>query len=187
MASYFSRQRYDQCYNTEFINQQVNPGKYNVNPEVAENNSICHSLNGPRANRNNVTGELGKNDLVYRTDIESMLYNLDVPVSRCMDKQTLVEKNERLKKISKENKSEDCKNNAFSYTRLNEPALFVRDAEYKRYGHPIIDPINWVFNGINGTEQAGNERFGVNTKLKAKDSVMPPNFNVESELIGNKK
>ena len=36
MASYFSRKIYDNCYNIEFIDQQVNPCKYRTYEPLLE-------------------------------------------------------------------------------------------------------------------------------------------------------
>jgi len=185
MASHFARKIYDNCYSLEFIDQQVNPCKYRTYEPYAENNEKCHALNGPRANKARSTGELGNTNIVYRTDIESQLFNLDVPDSRCITLKTVKEKNERLAKIAKSQKVNysECGNNQDTiYSRLDIPVNDFRSIYINRYEHPIIDPTEFVYYGTANTEQVGNQRWGVNTQLAAKNKVNPPNMKPFSEL-----
>lgn len=179
MSGYYTRKPYDQCYNIEFINQQVNPCKYRIEPNYGENNSRCQTVNGPRSNKKRSTGELGNTDAIYRTDIESQLFNLDIPDSRCVTMKTMKEKNERLAKVAANknieynmcNKIEDI-----NYTRLDNPANNLRSVYINRYDFPIIDPTEFVYYGITGTSQINNNRFGENSQLTAKDNISAPNY-----------
>ena len=185
MASHFSRKIYDNCYNVEFIDQQVNPCKYKIYEPYAENREKCHALNGPRANKSKSTGELGDTNIGYRTEIESQLYNLDIPDSRCMKPHTIIEKNERLAKIAnsqKINYKECNKNQDTLYSRLDIPVNNYRSIYINRYGYPIIDPREFVYYGTPNTEQIDNQRWGVNTQLQAKDRISRPNMNPVSSL-----
>jgi hypothetical protein len=185
MSGYNTRKIYDNCYTVEFIDQQVNPAKYRTLDEFAEIKGKCHALNGPRANKSRSTGELGNTSLVYRTDVESQLFNLDVPDSRCITLNTMNEKNERLKRITdkqKTNYSVCDKNQDYKYSRLDIPVNNFRSVEINRFSYPIIDPKEFVYYGTSNTEQVGNQRFGVNTQLQAKDKVMKPNMNPNSQL-----
>ena len=56
MAGIYARKMYDDCYNIEFIDQQVNPCKYRTLNEFAENKLPCFSNNGPRSNKPRGTG-----------------------------------------------------------------------------------------------------------------------------------
>ena len=186
MSGYNTRKIYDNCYSVEFIDQQVNPSKYRTLVEFAEVNGKCYSLNGPRANKARSTGELGNTTKAYRTDIESQLYNLDVPDSRCITLNTMKEKNERLKRIANEQKvnyTQCNKKQDFNYSRLEIPVNNFRSVEINRFGFPIIDPKEFVYYGTPNTEQIGNQRFGINTQLQAKDKVSKPDMNPKSELI----
>lgn len=187
MAGIYSRKIYDNCYNVEFINQQVNPCKYQTYVPFAENNEKCNALNGPRANKTRATGELGiNNDILYRTDIESLLQNLDVPDSRCITLKTMREKNERLAKIanSKQISHTDCKKDQDTiYSRLDIPVNNYRSVYINRFEYPIIDPKEFVYYGYdNSNEQINNQRFGVNTQLAAKDKIYKQDFNPKSNL-----
>jgi len=186
MSGYNTRKIYDNCYNIEFIDQQVNPAKYRMFDDFAENNSKCYSLNGPRANKNRSTGELGTSTKVHRTDIESQLFNLDVPDARCITLKTMKEKNERLKKIIdlETPKYTECDNKQnFNYSRLNIPVNNFRSVEINRFEFPLINPSEFVYYGAQNTEQMNNERFGINTQLRAKDKISKPNMTPTSSLI----
>ena len=185
MSGHFSRKIYDNCYSIEFIDQQVNPAKYKTDPNFGENNVPCHSLSGPRANARRTTGELGTSNREYRTDIESQLFNLDIPDSRCITLNTMREKNERLAKYAKALKVNysDCnKKQDFRYSRLDIPVNDFRSIQINRYGFPIIDPKEFVYYGTSNTDQVGNQRFGVNTQLQAKDKIVKPNMKPLSRL-----
>jgi len=185
MSGFNTRKIYDNCYTIEFIDQQVNPSKYRTLDEFAENNLKCHSFNGPRANKARSTGELGNTTMGFRTDVESQLFNLDVPDSRCITLQTVKEKNERLARIARQakvNYSTCNKKQDFKYSRLEIPVNNFRSIQINRYGYPIIDPREFVYYGTSNTDQVNNQRFGVNTQLQAKDKVMKPNFNPNSKL-----
>ena len=185
MSGHYSRKIYDNCYSLEFIDQQVNPCKYRTYEPYAENNEKCHALNGPRANKQRSTGELGDANVGFRTEIESQLYNLDVPDSRCITLQTMREKNERLANIAKTQKVNysDCSTKQdIGYSRLDIPVSDFRSVYINRYGYPIIDPREFVYYGTTNTEQVNNQRWGVNTQLAAKDKVNKPNMNPSSKL-----
>jgi hypothetical protein len=185
MSSYFSRKMYDNCYSLEFIDQQVNPCKYRTYEPYGENNLKCHTLNGPRANKTRSTGELGNSNIGYRTEIESQLYNLDIPDSRCITLQTMREKNERLNNIGKNTKISysDCETNQdIIYSRLNQPVNDFRSVYINRYDYPIIDPKEFVYYGSSNTEQIDNQRWGVNTQLQAKDKIAKPEMKPLSNL-----
>jgi len=186
MSGIFARKIYDECYNIEFINQQVNPAKYQTYVPFAENAKKCNALNGPRANKARSTGELGDTNIGYRTDIESQLQNLDVPDSRCITLQTVREKNERLAKIAKAktvNYSNCDTDQDTLYSRLDLPVNNYRSIYINRFEYPIIDPKEFVYYGYEkSNEQINNQRFGVNTQLAAKDNIYKQNMNPNSKL-----
>jgi hypothetical protein len=185
MSGHYSRKIYDNCYSLEFIDQQVNPCKYRTYEPYAENQEKCHALNGPRANKSRATGELGNTNVGFRTELESQLFNLDVPDSRCITMRTMKEKNERLAKVAKSQKVtySDCgKNQDTIYSRLDIPVNDYRSIYINRFEHPIIDPKEFVYYGIPNTDQYNNQRWGVNTQLVAKDKVAKQNMNPSSNL-----
>lgn len=185
MSGFNSRKIYDNCYTTEFIDQQVNPCKYRTYPPYGESNAKCHTLNGPRSNMPRGTGELGDTDIVYRTDIESQLFNLDIPDARCITLKTMKEKNERLAKIAQSKKINYTlcgENQDTIYSRLDIPVNKFRSAYFNTYGFPIINPGEFVYYGTPNTNQVNNQRWGVNTQLQAKDTVNPPNMFPSSNL-----
>lgn len=184
MSGYNSRKIYDNCYSFEFIDQQVNPCKYRTFNGFGENSNKCHALNGPRSNKARSTGELGNSEHANRVDIESQLFNLDIPDSRCITLNTLMEKNERLSKyMNKQIKYSECdKKQDIQYTRLDKPVNDLRSVYINRFEYPIVDPLEYVYYGSSNTNQVGNQRWGVNTQLEAKDKIMKPNMNPTSLL-----
>lgn len=209
MAGIYSRKIYDECYDTEFINQQVNPGKYRTFNDFAENKNYCLSLGELRANKHISTGELGKynntelnkdfdefilNNNSYKKEIESQLLNLDIPNSKCLKNNTLVEKNNKLAilsdKFNLNNKFNICDNN-INYSRLDIPINSLRSVFINRYDFPIIEPNEFVYYGYKGKSdvnsssinQINNERFGENTTLKIKDSISKPKIPKFSILL----
>ena len=186
MSGIYARKIYDDCYNIEFSNQQVNPCKYQIYTPFAESNEKCNALNGPRANKTRGTGELGNTDILYRTDIESQLQNLDVPDSRCITLRTMREKNERLAKLAKSKtiKHSNCGTEQdLQYSRLDIPVNNYRSIYINRFEFPIIDPKEFVYYGYEkSNEQINSQRFGVNTQLAAKDKIYKQNMNPNSKL-----
>jgi hypothetical protein len=186
MSGIYARKIYDNCYNVEFMKQQVNPCKYRTFEPFGDNTKKCNALNGPRANKARSTGELGNSNISYRTDIESQLQNLDIPDSRCISLRTMREKNERMSKIAKSKTISytDCnKDQDTVYSRLDIPVNNYRSIYINRFSYPIIDPKEFVYYGYgNSTDQIDNQRFGVNTQLAAKDKINKPNMNPNSKL-----
>ena len=174
MSGIFTKQKYDNCYTDEFYVQEVNPGRYRIDKNFAESEYKCSSTFGPRQNSRNANSETPAGNLHERKDIENYLLNLDIPDSRCMNLNTLLEKNQRLYNLTKNKKCEveSCEKILdFNYTRLDEPVLNLRSVYINRFGYPIVDPMSTLYYGMEGTEQCGNSRFGVNTQLAAKDSL----------------
>lgn len=174
MSGIISRTKYDNDYFNEFVNQQTNEGNYRINNIYGENNNRCYSLFGPRQNNNNANSEISSYNVSDRREIESYLKNLDMPTSRAMNYRTLNDKNDKLYNLLKTkqlNVVNEC--NDFldlNNTRLDNDILELKSVNIDRYEYPIIQPSNYVFNGIPNTEQVNNDRNGVNSRLRAKDS-----------------
>ncbi len=173
MSGFSCRNKYDNCYTNDFINQQTNPGSYNIEPYYAENNNKHVYYFGPRQNSHLANTESFAGNLVERKDVENYLLNLDVPNSRCVNINTIDNKNKKLQeimnKIKVDVKDDDNKMNDV-YTRLNNNILDNRSVYINRYGFPIVEPSLTIFYGFENTKQVNNNRFGVNTRLMAKDS-----------------
>ena len=190
MSGHSSRLVYDECYIKEDTNQSVNPGNYRLYSGQVDHKKACSIPSGPRNNRplnsseTNTVGGLGN-----RAELESILSNRDLPTAKCVDKRTLNEKNERLKKLSLLNNNVLCdKYLQPDDTRLSLPLDNFRGISTDLYfDYPLIDPKEWVFDGNNKfintfpncrpnkicnsckKDQSINSRFGVNTRQQAKD------------------
>jgi len=174
MSGIVSRTKYDNEYFNEFVNQQTNEGNYRINNVYSENNNRCYSLFGPRQNNNNTNSEISSYNVSDRREIESYLRNLDMPTSRSMNYRTLNDKNDKLNDLLKSkqlNTFNECNNFLdINNTRLDNDLRDFKSVNIDRYEYPIIQPLNYVFNGFSNTEQVNNDRNGVNSRLRAKDS-----------------
>jgi hypothetical protein len=174
MSGIFARPHFDNCYTDEFINQQTNPGNYRLFNLYGENVNKCYSEFGPSTNMKRSTGEIPTGDISKRVEFEGYLLNLDVPNSKCIDINTMKAKNKRLNDIFlKESYTRplcDDKLN-YNYSRNEISTNEFRSVYINRFNFPIVEPQDNIYYGINGTDQIGSNRSGVNTKLQLKDSI----------------
>jgi hypothetical protein len=173
MSGISTRTPYDSNYLNEYINQETGPGAYRINDIYSENINKCVSNLGPRQNSHLTNTEIPTINIEYRKDVENYLLNLDLPTSRSMQLNTLNEKNYKLDNFFKNKNLSIRECNNFlnpQYTRLEQNVLDNRSIFINRFDHPIIDPKSTVYYGVPSTEQVGNNRFGVNTRLQAKDN-----------------
>jgi hypothetical protein len=171
MSGIFSRKIYDDCYQPNLINKATAPGLYKVDLNQIQNSS-CIASNG----MSNLRGMwYGPNESTYVTslsDIESHLKNLDLPDSRCIEGRTVSEKNAFANYLSKEIRTSNamCSRNLEpTNTRLEASVLDAKMAPQTRFDFPIRDPRSSVFFGVPGSEQVGSNRYGINTRMQAKD------------------
>jgi hypothetical protein len=170
MSGIFSRSLYDECNNKETVNISTGPGVW-TNNTMQKNPTACFSKNGPRNSRLMNSSEL---NVYYENaiDVESSLYGLDVPLSRCMTQRTLIERDQKLNNtynsIGTKKEPEFCSNYLdLNYTRLEEP-LHVSEKAYPSFGFPVIDPREFVFYGEATYNTSGNLRGGLQTRYDTK-------------------
>lgn len=170
MSGISSRKIYDQCYQSNRINQETASGTYKVNTSQI-NQAACIGANGVNNYRGFWFGLNEINNINVLSDVESHLKNIDIPDSRCLEGRTLIEKNNNALKLvgTFKNVSETCNRQLeSSNTRLEVPVTDVKMMTQSRYDFPIIDPRAFVYMGIT-SEQSGSNRFGINSRLQAKD------------------
>lgn len=170
MSGIFARTRYDECNNYEQLNISTGPDRWTQNT-IQTHPNACMSANGPRNSRLMNSSELNAryNDVV---DIESSLFGLDVPLSRCMNAQTLMERDTSINKLYNniQNKSVplQCSNVMdFNYTRLNVQDR-VTERPYNNWDYPIIDPREFVYYGFQQFNTDANNRDGSATRYETK-------------------
>jgi hypothetical protein len=171
MSGISSRKIYDDCYQNNRLNQGTAPGSYKVNPTQVQN-SLCLAANGMNNSHGMWYGPEEQINIKSLSDIESHLKNLDLPDSRCLEGRTMVEKNlyaNYLSKSMKSNKTMCSRNLEQGNTRLEGSVSDVKMMNQSRFDFPIQDPRSSVYFGITGTEQTDSNRFGINTRLQAKD------------------
>jgi len=173
MSGISSRKIYDNCYQSNFTNQETGPGSYKVNLNQI-NQPDCIGLNGINNFRGfwNAPNEVENIEIL--SDIESHLRMLDLPDNKCIDGRTLIERNNKITKVAEKMKNKIGYCNQLlepSFTRLNSVVSDVKSMRQSRFDFPIIDPKEYVYNGINmgyGKEQMGSNRFGINSRQEAK-------------------
>jgi len=175
MSGIFSRKIYDDCYQSNRLNQGTAPGLYKVD-SAQVNNASCVAANGMNNLRSIWYGPNEVQNITALSDIESHLKNLDLPDSRCLEGKTVSEKNayaNYLSKNMKTNKTLCSRNLEPSNTRLEGSVLDVKMAPQTRFDYPIRDPRSFVYFGFTnpGSEQVGSNRFGINTRIQAKDMI----------------
>lgn len=177
MAAHFSRKLYDDCYTDEKTKMSIGGIQYQMFPGGYENRDRCLPNHGPRPS---MRGAVRTGELPFRTAMESYLHNLDIPDSRCMPQNLLVEKRKRIKTFLETNKQYQTPALACTYNNLDEnPTRMtadndaVRTFQYPRFEFPMFENSKMVFYGIGGSEQVFNNRHGVNTRIQLKDSLRP--------------
>lgn len=171
MSGIFSRKIYDQCYQNNRLNQGTASGSYKVNTTQTQN-TLCLAANGMNNSHGMWYGPEEQLNINALSDIESHLKNLDLPDSRCLEGRTMVEKNvyaNNLSKNMKSNKVMCSRSLEPGNTRLELNKLDVKMMNQSRFDFPIQDPRSNVYYGFAGLEQVESNRFGVNTRLQAKD------------------
>lgn len=172
MSGISSRKIYDDCYQSNRVNQETGPGSYKVNIDQVGNEK-CFVQTGTGNNVNNFWyNPTDIKNINFLSDIESHLKNLDLPDSRCLEGKTLIEKNIYANYLSKniQSSKKTCSQDLdLRNTRLENSLSEVKMLTQNRFDFPIIDPRAYVYYGYKDSEQNGSNRFGVNTRQQAKN------------------
>ena len=165
MSGFHDRKIYDNCIDNMKNDSYKKQIDYNLCNDYALNNKCCNGLYGQTKNLFNQD----LNKLGTKSEIESLLQWRGSGVSDCVLGRTLEDKNKILneKRIEFDYSCSDCDKNLEQINtkldgRINRERLYNENIGYL-YGD------NMLYNGINGTDQFNNNRFGVNTKLMTKD------------------
>ena len=166
MSGIHDKKIYDVCY-SNMINKSYNKqSEYNLYNDYALNNNCCNMLYG--STKNLFNQDLKK--LGTKSEIESLLQWRNSGNSECKIGKTLENKNKILneKRVEFDYSCGDCDKNLEQIsTKLN--GKFNREMLLNNNNVGIIYGNNILYNGIGGTDQYNNNRFGVNTKLMTKD------------------
>ena len=172
MSSNYSRKIYDDCFQEEIVRTSKGPGNYRVNTVQKSNKPTYPSQDNVSFRDNIYNPSMIKNvqDLI---NIESHLMRLDNNDNRCLEGRTLEDLNKcgnsLVEKLPK-NRGESNRELNSSYSRMERPALDVREMTTSRFDFPIEDPRKSVYTGMT-SQQNGDERFGFNSRLMAKDML----------------
>ena len=184
MSGYRDRKIFDNCYMNETNAEYIKQSDYHFYPGYKTNINSC--INYP-TNYTNLFGNKSE-EISDRSEIESLLqlrnyvdkHNNNPNNSKCLKtdidilKSTIL--NKKIKKYNIDNNLNMCPR---GYEILNSKLDIVENREKKINRFTNINNNNnlYLYNGIKGTNQYNNNRFGVNTKLMTKDLYSLKNKN----------
>lgn len=175
MSGSYNRKLYDHCDLAEQDRISKGNGNYNLNKDSKKHKASLRPI-GIMQNKDSIFNPHRMIHVGAMVDLESHLRNLDENDDRCGDK-SIKEKNKRAEKIYGEKQKQTFEKAErgleSSYSRMEHPAQDVRSMTVNRFDFPVTDPRAEIFYGFEGTEQVGDLRFGMNTRLDARD--MDPN------------
>lgn len=171
MAGINSRPKFDTCDIDNILAITTNPGKYTLSEDQIMATPYCINNIQKGQTRGGRVSALDNKNAPVLVDIESHLYNLDTPLSNCSTLRTIDEKNMRAQQLYNGLDLGVCAAEQLktSYSKLDIDSNIFRSATSHRFDFPIIPPSDFTYFGMEGTEQIGNNRDGVNTRLQAKD------------------
>jgi hypothetical protein len=159
----FSNPKYDSCAYPEDLYESTAPYEYTMNPDRIHNCNGCLTTFGPRSSRNGAGVSAPDGDVIAAAqqyvDIDSVLSNRNVPLSKC-----------KRGKVNPVNVTRIKTNNLpvcndyldAQHTKMTDPAMFYRGAPINRFFDLNKDPQANIFYD-----------WAVNTTLEAKDNFVP--------------
>jgi len=172
MSGTYNRKLYDRCDLLEQDRISKSVGNYHLSHDPHPHKA-CLLPTGIMQTKDNIFNPHRKSHIGTMIDLESHLMNLDESDDRCGDK-TIAQKNKRANAIygkKSEPNSQMCNNDLrANYSRMENPAQDIRSMTFDRFDFPVTDPQAEVFFGFAGTNTVGDMRFGLDTRLDARDS-----------------
>ena len=165
----FSRNKYDDCATKLQVERSIGEGEYRLFPGFNENSQGCLSYDGPRNSKNDVS-TARKNEVLdwgNMTQIESDLKSLNIPLTNCNENAVNMDyyKNETVNKLAC-NDSLSAEDTRFTY-----PVQAFRSMSLTGYQ---LQP--FLFS--NPQCHVIDDRIGLNSRNKAKDSYKTPKPNM---------
>ena len=175
MSGIYSRKIYDNCDYDNLKHIAEGAGQYTVNSDLMSNSEICYPSIVPINHKAGYRSMHDVKNSLALTEIESHLLNLDMKYSNCEN--NILERNNIADKLLQnvDSTTSTCKPDVdkqltSSNTRMDSPSILLRDKTLSRFDFPIVPHTSYFYDGIQGTSQEGNNRFGVNSRLIAKDN-----------------
>lgn len=162
-TGHFSRPRYDDCYYPESLYEATAPYEYVMNPDRIHNCNSCLTTFGPRSSHNGAGVSTPRGDVIAAAqqyvDIDSVLSNRNVPLSKCKRGKVNPVDVTRIKTqdLPVCNDYLDAQ-----HTKMSDPPMFYRGAPINRFFDLNKDPQANIFYD-----------WAVNTTLEAKDNFVP--------------
>lgn len=171
MSGFYSRKMYDECFQGQIKAASVGTGNYMLHPDQ-HSNEPCFASNNIVGQKDNWFNPFNIHDVGNMVNIESHLKRIDLADSNCVQGRTLAEMNtygNHLKNKLKPHEKKQCNRQMeSSYSRMDNSALDVKSMTTSRFDFPIEDPRGSVYYGMT-SDQEGDNRFGTNTRLEARD------------------
>ncbi len=162
-AGHFSRSSYDKCAYPENIADSTAPFTRIMDTTSIYNCNGCLTTFGPRSSLNGVGVSTASGHVAAQAqanvDIDSVLSNRNMPISRC--------RKGKLNPVNvtklKSKHMPICNDYLDSqHTKMSDPAMFYRGAAINRFHDLHFDPQENIF-----------WNFATNTRLDAKDNFVP--------------
>lgn len=169
MSGEFTRHRYDLYENETAVRDSTKPGLLTLST-IQQLDDACYAPNGPRSTRlfNSNYNAVNYSNAI---DMESNLLGIGFPLSRISENNSLIEKDAKLNEIynkSAKKTSVQCNDYLdYKYSRL-EPQSKVVELSFNRFEYPIINPLEFVYNGFSDNNTIGNNRDGSSTRYNTK-------------------
>lgn len=169
----YGRKLYDHCDLIEQDKISKTPGNYRLSSKPVSHNRSSVPLTSGLTRDSIFNPEVRQHVGTY-VDLESHLQRIDHVDSKCTKGRTLDDLNQKAKtirdKLPQVSGLADSRLMS-SYSRMENPPQDLRSATISRFDFPIIDPKSQIFYGIPGTDQVGDFRFGVDSRMDARDII----------------
>lgn len=170
MSGNYTRKLYDDCFQKDIERTSKGPGNYWLHPDQTSRKP-CNVAPSVMGQKDNMFNPHRSRDIGNNMNIDSHLRRMDLTSSHCSQGRTLAEMNIIANNLKKKltTVTNDCNRGLeSSFSRLENPVINVKSMNTSRFDFPIEDPRGQVFYGMT-EEQQGDMRFGVNSRLDARD------------------
>jgi hypothetical protein len=162
-VGHFSNPKYDTCAYPEDLYESTAPYAYVMNTDRIYNCNGCLTTFGPRGGYLGAGVSSASGNVIaaaqQNIDIDSIMSNRNVPISRCKRAQVNPVDVNRIKTVNMPVCNDYLDG---QHTRLSDPAMFYRGAPINRFFDLNKDPQANIFYD-----------WAVNTSLEAKDNFIP--------------
>ena len=155
-----TRSKYNKTNYDELLMQSTKPLRHLIYNPQGYNCDACHQINGQRNNRIRTTSEVSSYEYSNQIDIDNLLSNRTIPLSKSLLIDGLTDRDKKLYNIKLPDYI-DCGDKSDTlYSRLTHPKENYKGMAIDRFEYPIV----------NENIRNLNDRLGDNTRLYMKDT-----------------